>query len=239
MNLSSPDTFGREESRIQEAYAKRQGDNRYSLFDPGALFIVQEIERSLLALLQQRGFSSLETKRILEIGCGAGFWLREFIKWGANPKHITGIDLLADRITKARDLCPAAVRLDCASATKLPYADRTFDLVMQFTVFTSILDSTMKQQIASEMLRVVNRDGLMLWYDYHVNNPWNPDVRGVKKAEIYQLFPHCHIELRRITFIPQLTRLLAPYSWLMCYLLAKIPLFCTHYLGVIQKERIP
>jgi hypothetical protein len=42
----------------------------------------------------------------------------------------------------------------------------------------------MKEQVASEMLRVVKEDGLILWYDYHVNSRWNPDVRGVKRQEI-------------------------------------------------------
>ncbi len=94
----------------------------------------------------------------------------------------------------------------------------------------------MKRQIASEMLRVVKRDGLILWYDFHVNNPRNPDVRGIKKREIYQLFPGCRIELQRTTLVPPLVRLLAARSWLVCYRLGRIPWLCTHYLGVIQKE---
>jgi hypothetical protein len=75
-----------------------------------------------------------------------------------------------------------------------------------------------------------------LWYDYLVNNPRNPDVRGVPKSEIAQLFPHCRMRLQRITLAPPLVRSLAPYSWMTCELLAKIPLLCTHYLGAIQKE---
>lgn len=93
----------------------------------------------------------------------------------------------------------------------------------------------MKQQIASEMLLVVKSDGLIVWYDYHVNNPWNPDVRGVKKKEIRRLFPDCRIELRRITLAPPLARWLAPRSWLLAQLLERIPILCTHYIGIIQK----
>jgi ubiquinone/menaquinone biosynthesis C-methylase UbiE len=224
-----------EEARIREAYARRQGGARYSWFNSGHVFMVQERERRLLALLAQYGFASLDTKKILEVGCGTGYWLREFIKWGARPEHIAGIDLLADRISEAGRLCPKAVQLRCGSAAELPFPDETFDLVLQSTVFTSVLDSGMKQRMASEMLRVLREDGLMLWYDYHVNNPSNPDVRGVKRREIYQLFPGCRIELQRLTLAPPLARLLAPYSWLACYVVEKVPLLCTHYLGVIQK----
>ena len=226
-----------EEIRIRTAYAKRQkGDARYSWFNRAQLFMVQERERQLLSLLEQRGFASLETKKILEIGCGTGAWLREFIKWGARPENIVGVDLLSDRIAEAKKLCPEAVQVHCGSAAALAFPSDTFDLVLQSTVFTSVLDSSMKQQIASEMLRVVKNDGCILWYDYCVNNPWNSDVRGVKKREISQLFPGCRIKLQRITLVPPLVRLLAPYSWLACYVLGKIPWLCTHYMGLISKE---
>jgi len=87
--------------------------------------------------------------------------------------------------------------------------------------------------MACEMLRVVKGDGLNLWYDFHVNNPWNTDVRALKKREIRQPFADCQIELQRITLAPPLVRLFAPYSWLACYLLERFKVFNTHYLGVI------
>jgi SAM-dependent methyltransferase len=224
-----------EEARIREVYAKRQDGTRYSWFTAGHVLMVQERERRLLALLARYGVAPLHTKRLLEVGCGTGYWLREFIKWGARPEHLAGIDLLADRIGEARRLCPQAVQLQCGSAAALPFPDETFDLVLQSTVFTSVLDSGMKQRMAAEMLRVLREDGLILWYDYHVNNPSNPDVRGVKRQEIAQLFPGCRIELQRLTLAPPLARLLAPYSWFACYVLEKVPWLCTHYLGVIRK----
>jgi ubiquinone/menaquinone biosynthesis C-methylase UbiE len=225
-----------EEARIQAVYAKRQGeDPRYSWFNPGYLFMIQEQERWLLILLKRHGLVPLHTKKVLEIGCGTGYWLREFIKWGARPENITGIDLLSERVVEARRLLPEAVRIQCSNAANLAFPTETFDLILQSTVFTSVLDAGMKQQMASEMLRMVKRDGLILWYDFHVNNPWNPDVRAIKKREIYQLFPSCQIKLQRTTLAPPLARLIAPYSWLACHLLEKVPFLRTHYLGVIRK----
>jgi ubiquinone/menaquinone biosynthesis C-methylase UbiE len=219
-------------------YAKRQRhDVRYSWFNPSYLFMMQERERQLLTLLRRHGFALLEIYKILEIGCGTGYWLREFIKWGARPENITGVDLLSDRVTEAKKLCPEAVQIQCGSAAEIAFPNDTFDLVLQSTVFTSVLDASLKQQMAAEMLRVVKRDGLILWYDYHVNNPWNSDVRGIKRQEIAQLFPDCLIQLQRLTLAPPLARLLAPYSWLACYLLEKVPWLCTHYLGVVRKEQ--
>jgi hypothetical protein len=85
------------------------------------------------------------------------------------------------------------------------------------------------------MVRVVKRDGLILWDDFHMNNPKNPDVRGVKRREINALFHGCGIKMRRITLAPPLARCIAPYSPMACEVLAKIPWLCTHYLASIRK----
>ena len=123
-----------EEARIRAAYAKRQKDDaRYSYFSMGNLFIIQEREQRLLTLLKRHDLVPLNTKKILEVGCGTGYWLREFIKWGAWPENITGIDLLVDRIAEARYLCPEAVSILHGNAAELAFPDATFDLVVQFT----------------------------------------------------------------------------------------------------------
>jgi ubiquinone/menaquinone biosynthesis C-methylase UbiE len=224
-----------EEARIRAVYAKREDGDRYSLFQPGTLFIAQQIERRILWSLTRYGFADLSSKKILEVGCGSGHWLRELTTWGARPEHVYGVDLLRDRLSKARSSCSPAIRLQCGSAAELPFPDASFDLVLQSTVFTSILDPDLKCRAAQEMMRVLTHDGIILWYDYHVNNPWNPDVRGVKRSEITRLFPGCRIELQRMTLFPPLARWLAPYSFLACYVLEKIPPLCTQYLGVIRK----
>jgi ubiquinone/menaquinone biosynthesis C-methylase UbiE len=224
-----------EETRIRDAYARRQTLARDSWFDAAHLFMIQQRERRVLPLLARQGFGRLEETRILEIGCGTGQWLRDFVKWGARPDHITGVDLLADRIAIARRLCSPDTVLKCGSAAALDVPDASFDLVLQSTVFTSILDAAMRRSVAAEMLRVLRPDGMILWYDYHVDNPANPDVRGVRKREIHELFPRCRIQLQRETLAPPLARAVAPYSLLACHLLDAVPLLRTHYLGAIRK----
>ncbi|MEO6203256.1 MAG: class I SAM-dependent methyltransferase [Nitrospirales bacterium] len=225
-----------EEVRIRIAYGKRPAETHYSLFNPSYVFLMQERERLFLRALKSHGVLPLDTKRILEIGCGTGSWLREFIKWGARPQNINGIDLLSDRVDIARQLCPAAMRIECGSAATLKFPDGCFDLILQSTVFSSILDAATRQQIAREMLRVIKADGAIFWYDFHMNNPRNPDVQGVNKREIFRLFPNCRIDLRRITLAPPLARFLAPSSLLTCYFLERLKIFNSHYLGVIRKS---
>lgn len=189
----------------------------------------------MLRLLHQHGVQSLDEQSILEIGCGKGFWLREFIKWGAQPKNVTGIELLPGRVEEAKQLCPEGVHIENGSAIDLPFRDEQFDVVLQSTVFSSVLDPEMKIRIAREMVRVMKKHGCIIWYDFHVNNPWNSDVRGVKKHEMYKLFPDCQFSLHRVTLAPPITRRLASYSLLGCHLLEKLKILNTHYLALITK----
>jgi ubiquinone/menaquinone biosynthesis C-methylase UbiE len=235
--LVSSESLRAEESRIQQAYARRRSGHLYSRFNPAHLLMVHERERRLLSLLSRHRCESLERKQILEIGCGNGDLLRDFIKWGARPENIVGIDLLPDRIAEAIHLGPESMKIRQGNAAMLEFDDESFDVVIQSTVFTSVLDDNVKKQMASEMCRVLKADGLILWYDYHMDNPKNSDVKGVKYREIRALFPKCEIHLQRITLAPPMARFLAPYCWSICCLLSKIPWLCTHYVGVIKKTR--
>jgi SAM-dependent methyltransferase len=227
-----------EENRIRSVYEKRRKTGLDSFFNAGYVFMLQDRERRVLSCLKRERMEDLETRKVLEIGCGTGYWLREFVNWGARPDNIYGIDLIPERIAEARWLCPSRANVTVASAAGIAYPDSLFDIVLQSTVFTSILDDRIKQQIAMEMLRLVRNDGLILWYDFHMNNPSNPNVRGIRKKEIVGLFPNCRVRLERITLAPPLVRRLAPISWFGCSLLGQIPLLCTHYLGVIRKRHV-
>jgi SAM-dependent methyltransferase len=230
-----PAPFATEERRIRATFAQRRTGATYAWSSPAHVFIMQGVERRLLPFLAANGMASLSGKCILEIGCGTGHWLREFVKWGAHPQDVVGMDLLADRVGEARALCAQGVHLLCGSAAVLPLPAQSFDLVAQFTVFTSILEPDLKRQVAFEMLRVVKPTGLILWYDFFFNNPKNANVRGIAGREIQRLFPGCSVKLRRVTLAPPLTRRLASRSWLACSLLEAIPLLRTHFLGVIRK----
>ncbi|MBU1262850.1 hypothetical protein KJ640_07895 [bacterium] len=45
-----------------------------------------------------------------------------------------------------------------------------------------------------------------------MNNPSNPDVRGVKKKEVKHLFPNRTFDFHRITLAPPITRLSWPHT---------------------------
>jgi hypothetical protein len=108
--VSEPTTV--EEARIRVIYARREKDDaRYSWFNPAYQFMQQQCERRILTVLDRYGFADLQFKRLLEIGSGTGHCLRQFVKRGSRPENVSGIDLLPDRLTRARQLvhgCSAA-----------------------------------------------------------------------------------------------------------------------------------
>lgn len=230
------ESTGAEEARIRAAYARRGDAWRYDWGYPAYVFAMHDLERRVLTALRRSGVWPLGAKRILDVGCGTGHWLRCLITWGAQPQHAAGIDLLRHRVFDAARLSPRNTRLSCGSAVHLPFRGASFDLVLQFTVFTSILDPDFRRSVADEMVRVLKPDGALLWYDFCVGNPRNPDVRPVKAAEIRRLFPGCSVELCRVTLAPPLTRVVAPLSSTLCTLLNLVPVLRTHYLGVIKRR---
>jgi len=235
-----PNEYAAEEARIRAAYAHRDTTpeilKRESYSNPACVFMMQEQEREILALLRQHQREDLRNQKILEVGCGTGGNLRRLIKWGASPENVSGLDLLQDNIDQAQRLSPNGVSLYCGNAADIPFSDSSFDLVVQVTVFSSILDSGMKRRIAQQMLRVLKTGGAILWLDFFFNNPRNPDVRGVGRNEIHSLFPDCTTKIRRVNLAPPLVRLLAPRSWLLCDVLSGLAFLDTHYLGLFSMK---
>ena len=227
-----------EHSRILNAYKdmdeRMQHEQHFFVFrDIAHLYRLQRRYWNTLTLFQKMGIQDLAVIRILDIGCGDGNMLRQFLQWGARPENLAGIDLRPEPVDYALSLNPD-LDVRCGSAAELPWPDKTFDLVCQHTVFTSVLDGDMRKRIASEMKRVIQENGMILWYDFLYNNPSNPDVRGVRKAEIKQLFPDSTYKFLRITLAPPLARRLVPISWGLSYFLESLKIFNTHYLAAIS-----
>ena len=224
-----------EERRIRRVYAGRTDTAKYSWFSSGQQLMMHGAARALLEALRRAGVSRLDGARVLEIGCGGGHWLRELVQWGVRPDHLTGIDLIAERLVDARARCAPGVRLAAASAAALPFADGAFDIVLQSTVLTSVLDAIVRERIAAEMVRVLRPDGLVLWYDFLVDNPRNRDVRGVNRRELSRLYPGWQLDVRRVTLAPPVARFLAPRMWTLAAALSAVPFLCTHYAGTLRR----
>lgn len=232
--------------RLRGEYEDRKhrfdGSDLYSWFNPGNLFALHQRQRAILSTLKKNKYTDLSNLLILEMGCGGGGVLTEYLNFGASPENLHGVDLLPDRLLHAYHILPASGFAN-ADGQSLPYSDKTFDLVLQSTAISSILDPELRKNICADMLRVLRSPdptsgkpgGIILSYDFWLN-PTNPHTRGIRPGEIKRLFPNCHYEFHRITLAPPIARRLAPISWGLCLFLESLKIFNTHYLVAIKPK---
>lgn len=225
--------------RLRTEYDRRAQDPRYrewySPFNTANIFITQERDREIAGSLARHIHADWGAYRILDVGCGGGDELAKFKAFGVQSQHLIGVDLLPHRLGEARKRHPD-LAFTCTNGEALPYADGTFDMVLLFTVLTSILDNALRARMGTEVLRVLKPAGRVLWYDFRLN-PTNSQTRGIEKNEVRHLFPNCEYSFRRITLAPPIVRWVAPRSWFLCELLNQLPFLRTHYLALIRKRQ--
>lgn len=112
-------------------------------------------------------------KRILDIGCGGGYLLKELENIASS---LTGIDISEVALNIAKATCPSAV-LQEASAENLPFGESSFDCVVCLGSLEHFLDIN---KALKEMGRVLSSDG---WIFVMVPNLfWYKDVLSVLKT---------------------------------------------------------
>jgi ubiquinone/menaquinone biosynthesis C-methylase UbiE/ribosomal protein S18 acetylase RimI-like enzyme len=229
-----------ETERVRDVFTRRSHTvnlGRYSPFDPAHFLLHQSRQSAFLEVLKHCGIRTMKGLRVLDIGCGAGETLLEYLLYDAHASDLFGVDLLPEQLSEARTRLPHANWV-CANAGRLPFPDCAFDLVTQYTVLSSVLDDAIRQCLASEMIRVVKPDGLVISYDFWPNNPANLNVRGLTAKELRLLFPHTEILVKRLVLAPPISRRVAPISTLTCHVLEKLPWLCSHELVGIIPDKV-
>jgi ubiquinone/menaquinone biosynthesis C-methylase UbiE len=228
-----------EEKRIRNVYAARDASGKpelYAWYKLDALFNQFRFRTVLVSLLAAYGIRDLSQQEVLDIGCGTGIWLRTLLEWGADAPRLHGIDLLEDRIQRAKVLCPG-VDFHMASGYHIPFPSQSMDLILAFTVFSSIIGPDMRKSLAAEMLRVLKPGGMILVYDYRISDPRNRDTVGIRRAEIRRLFPNTSSKFHSLTLAPPISRIVAPVSPLLAHILEScFPFLRTHAFHLIGRS---
>jgi arsenite methyltransferase len=81
-------------------------------------------------------------EKILEVGCGAGFYAAEVAQCVGPTGHLTAIDISADQITAAREHCSGLDWVSCEqiNVVDLRYPAASFDAVFGVQVFDYLPD---------------------------------------------------------------------------------------------------
>lgn len=233
---------------VRAAYERRKTNVASDLYAPYRPEVIHTHATHLTLIggaLSELGMTPPTARRALDVGCGTGDWLVEFETMGFARRELAGIDVNVERVDEAKTrLCDyrdetgrviaegADVRV--GNAAELPWAAASFDIVLQMTLFTSILDHHVRREAAKEMLRVLKPGGAVLWLDFRYNNPRNADVKGIRRRELLELFEGCSVDLQRVTLAPPLLRRIAPRSRTLTSLLESLRFLNTHYFGVIR-----
>jgi SAM-dependent methyltransferase len=224
-----------EAEAMAERYARRAGlADRYSPLQPDVWQTLQERQRVWIDWLQ--GLAPLAERQLTEVGCGAGGNLLELLQLGFMPRNLQGLELLPERFALARERLPQALALRLGDACDAPIPPNSQDLVLASTVFSSILDSAQQERLARSVWAWIKPGGALLWYDFTVNNPRNPDVRGVPLKRITTLFPTATIRHRRVTLAPPLARALCRIHPAMYPVANALPILRTHLAAWIEKK---
>lgn len=153
---------------IREEYGRRdvaaQCRGVYTFENPVHAYLVFERERAILAALARHLTVPLHRAAVLDVGCSSGLSLAFLAIYGASPDRLHGVDIVESRLEAGRSAFPG-FGLRLGDGVDLPYEDRSFDLVQQITMLSSVPTLELRRHLAREMLRVLRPGGLVLSYD--------------------------------------------------------------------------
>ena len=224
-----------ETEAVAARYARRDVGSRYSLLRPDVWQMVQERQRAMLRLFVRLGFTDLSALRLLEVGCGSGGNLLELLRLGFAPANLSGVELLPDRFAAARAALPAALSLVEGDALQMSLPEASQNIVFVSTVFSSLLADAFQQRLADAIWRWVQPGGGVLWYDFTVDNPRNPDVRGVPLHRLRALFPQGLVQAKRVTLAPPIARAVTGVHPGLYPVFNALPILRTHLLAWVGK----
>lgn len=227
-----------EAERIRRTYDRYRSSPshaaRYADDNPGNRAIVAERNRVVDHLLREVGLASLRGRRVLDVGCGYGHELVRMEAHGARPEDMVGVDLLPERVDRARLTFPL-IDFRVGNAATLDLADESFDVVLCYTLFSSILDEATARRVASEVGRVLKQGGAVAWFDMRYPNPGNRGVRAVPAGAVRALFPTLTPHLRTVTLLPPLARRLGRLTPIAYPALARVGPLRSHIAGVLVR----
>lgn len=187
--------------------------------------------------------NDLSSRKVIEIGAGSGHNLLFFQYLGFQWGNIYANELLEDRFSFLKNrILSSPVQTTSSEWSKevcfqgdaldLPFKGE-FDVVLQSTVFSSILDMSFREKLAEKMFDMLKPGGIVLSYDFTYNNPQNKDVLKLTKADIKSLYPNAReIYFRKVTLAPPIARRLGSFYNIINFL---FPFLRTHMVTCIKK----
>ncbi len=221
--MGSPDA---ERDRIGLAYRSYAGSARkrrlWSAENLGNIAIRTELTETAFAIA---GGELASARRILDVGCGTGWWLAQLSRDPRVVAELEGVEMLPERVSAASRRLPDA-QISVADARDLPFADSSFDVVTLFTVLSSI--GSGRERALSEARRVLAPDGALMIWEPRMPNPLNRNAALINRDMLRQGLRGAAVEARTTTVLPSVARRLGRFTGRLYPLLTAMPFLRTH-----------
>lgn len=169
--------------------------------------------------------------KMIEVGAGHGNNLLFFKYLGLEWDNIYANEISQERVDILRNNLPSA-KVIAGDAATLNF-NNYFDIVLQSTVFTSLLDDRRKTIVADKMYEIAKEGGIILWYDFTYNSHVNKKVKGIKRKEIANLFSKAkEINYYNVTLAPPIGRIAGKFYPLINLLFFPLR---SHVIAVVHK----
>lgn len=222
-----------EVQRVKSVYRNRSEGDLYSLLRPEVSIEYLSRLRVLHKYLNSVFGADVKDLKLLDVGCGFGDWLLDFVRLGFSPRNLVGVDILEERLLVAGRRLSSDVRLICDDIVANPLLEK-FDIINISLVFSSIIDDKYRAELMTAVMHHLSPDGIVLIYDFRYSNPYNREVRPLTIADIKMLLQGRRFQVETMTIAPPISRFVAHHLKFLLQILNKIPLFRTHHLFLIR-----
>lgn len=111
-------------------------------------------------------FEGVKGKKVLDVGCGPGFWVREFCRRGAETSAVDLTPKAVELTRKSLECFGYQASVQVGNAESLPFADQTFDHVNCQGVIHHTPDTS---KCVEEFFRVLKPGGTVCFSVYYRN----------------------------------------------------------------------
>jgi SAM-dependent methyltransferase len=174
-------------TEVYKDYYEKHGRDRNDLLrNPEVAFQIFAFDRANMRALSRLGLNAGDAT-LLDVGCGSGTSLFQFVRLGFRPENMSGVDTSEDRIAAARMTLPTA-DFRSESAERMSHETGKFDVVFESTLFMMLTSDDTAARIAREMIRVTRPGGYLVLADWRYAEPRSTTHKAVSTKRIRTLF---------------------------------------------------
>jgi 2-polyprenyl-3-methyl-5-hydroxy-6-metoxy-1,4-benzoquinol methylase len=194
-----------------------------------------KLQLSILKKALKKHNIALQGKKVLDIGCGTGFFSEFYLR---NLAHVTGIDITTTSVESLRDSLPDGkfITMDfSAELTSKKEFENQFDIINMLNVIFHIVDDTKFERTLENLILCLKEGGYLLLSDYRGDADVSParhvkfrrlakyQILREKGVNIVDIIPVYYFMNRKIgTLSVRANNLISPLLFIVDYIITKL-----------------